>query len=165
MTNKDRITAAILLFVLSYSVVITAGYIREKGTAPAEQEKQEVIAVISETAHSPLWEEEMTADTSAPLTETDTEPASAPSETVTENPSILPGEVTETSADTSVPMMININTAAEEELETLPGVGEKTARAIIEYRSRTPFTAVEDIMNVDGIGEKKFENIKSMICV
>ena len=164
MNNKDRITAAILLFVLGYSVVITAGYIREKGTAPGEQE-QEVIAVISETVRSPLWEEEITADTSAPLTKTDTEPASAPSETVTENPSILPEEVTETSADTSVPLIININTATEEELETLPGVGEKTARAIIEYRSRTPFTAVEDIMNVDGIGEKKFENMKSMICV
>lgn len=60
---------------------------------------------------------------------------------------------------------ININTAAAEELDRLKGIGEKTAEAIIEYREETPFESIEDIMNVKGIGEKKFADIKNDICV
>lgn len=40
-----------------------------------------------------------------------------------------------------------------------------TAEAIIEYRKSTPFEKPEEIMNVKGIGEKKYENIKNSICV
>ena len=48
----------------------------------------------------------------------------------------------------------------------LPGVGEKTAKKIIEYRTENNgFTTVEDIMNVSGIGEKKFEQMKPYIKV
>ncbi len=65
--------------------------------------------------------------------------------------------------DTSV---VNINTATLEELDTLPGVGESTAQAIIEEREAGgPFTSVEDIMRVSGIGEKKFERLQGLICV
>lgn len=62
-------------------------------------------------------------------------------------------------------LMVNINTASAEELMKLKGVGEKTAQKIIEYREQCPFETVEDIINVNGIGEKKFEDIKDMICV
>ena len=48
---------------------------------------------------------------------------------------------------------------------SLNGIGEKTAEAIIEYRKSTPFEKPEEIMNVKGIGEKKYENIKNSICV
>lgn len=62
--------------------------------------------------------------------------------------------------------LININTATADELETLPGVGEATAAAIIEDReSNGPFSAPEDLMRVSGIGEKKFARIEGMICV
>lgn len=60
---------------------------------------------------------------------------------------------------------ININKASITELMTLPGVGEATALKIIEYRKRSPFTKPEDIMNVKGIGEKKFEKMKPFITV
>ena len=61
---------------------------------------------------------------------------------------------------------ININTATVEELDTLPGIGEAKARAIIEYReNESPFLKPEDIMNVSGIGEKTYENIKDYIVV
>ena len=61
---------------------------------------------------------------------------------------------------------MNINTATLEELDTLPGVGESTAQAIIEEREAGgPFTSVEDIMRVSGIGEKKFERLQGLICV
>ncbi len=60
---------------------------------------------------------------------------------------------------------ININTAAKSALMQLPGVGEKTADAIIERRTHVPFRRVEDIMDVKGIGEKKFEKMKQHIVV
>ena len=60
---------------------------------------------------------------------------------------------------------VNINTASREQLMSLPGIGAVTADAIIEYREQTPFNRVEDIMNVTGIGEAKFNSIRDLICV
>ncbi len=61
--------------------------------------------------------------------------------------------------------LININTATRDQLMTLPGIGEATADAIIAYREDTPFTCIQDITNVSGIGESKFDRIKDYICV
>lgn len=59
--------------------------------------------------------------------------------------------------------LININTADIEELKKIPGVGEKTAEKIIEYREKTPFKTIDDIKNIDGIGKKKFDSLKDFI--
>ena len=62
--------------------------------------------------------------------------------------------------------LVNINTATEEELTQLNGVGEKTAAAIVEDReAHGPFASVEDIMRVSGIAQKKFEKMRDQICV
>lgn len=62
--------------------------------------------------------------------------------------------------------MININKASQKELEQLPGIGPSTALKIIEYRKENGnFNGVEDIKNVPGIGDAKFENIKDNISV
>ncbi len=61
---------------------------------------------------------------------------------------------------------ININTADIETLTQLKGIGEKKAEKIIEYRNQNNgFKCIEEIMEVSGIGEKTFENIKNEICV
>jgi competence ComEA-like helix-hairpin-helix protein len=60
---------------------------------------------------------------------------------------------------------VDLNTASKEELMKLPGVGEKTAMAIVEARRRHPFRRPEDIMEVKGIGRKKFENMRPYIIV
>jgi competence protein ComEA len=62
--------------------------------------------------------------------------------------------------------LININTASQAELETLPGIGPSTARKIIEYRDANgPFVNTEDIINVPGIGPGTYERIKDLITV
>ena len=61
--------------------------------------------------------------------------------------------------------LININTATESELMSLPGIGEVTAKAIIDYREENPFKSIEDIKNVSGIGDSKYDRIKDYICV
>ena len=61
---------------------------------------------------------------------------------------------------------ININTASIQELDTLPGIGESTANKIINYREeKGKFNTIEAIKNVNGIGDKKYEDIKDMISV
>ena len=60
---------------------------------------------------------------------------------------------------------ININSADASQLMELPGVGESTANKIIIYRKEKRFEKIEDLMNVSGIGEKKFEDLKERISV
>ena len=74
-------------------------------------------------------------------------------------------EVTNKEVSSQESSKININTATIEELDTLPGVGEATANKIVNHRSENgEFKTVEEINNVNGIGDKKFENIKELIC-
>ena len=61
--------------------------------------------------------------------------------------------------------IININTASKDQLMTVSGIGEVTAEKIIEYRSKHRFKKKEDIMNIKGIGNAKFEKMKDEICV
>ena len=61
---------------------------------------------------------------------------------------------------------ININTASKELLMEINGIGESLATRIIEYRTQNgPFESIEEIVNVSGIGQKKLENMRDMICV
>lgn len=64
------------------------------------------------------------------------------------------------------PAIVNINTATNTELETLPGVGPALATRIIEYRQKNgPFKKIEDLMSVRGIGEKSFLKLKPLVTV
>lgn len=67
--------------------------------------------------------------------------------------------------DQSASNKVNINLGNKEQLMELPGVGEKTAEKIINYREKTPFGKIEDLKEVPGIGDKKFEELKDRISV
>lgn len=61
---------------------------------------------------------------------------------------------------------LNLNTATAAELMQLPGIGEKLAERIVAYREANgPFASVEEIMEVDGIGEGKFADLEGRITV
>lgn len=61
---------------------------------------------------------------------------------------------------------ININSASKEELDSLPGVGEVTAQKILDYREENKeFKSIDEIKNVKGIGENKFNDLKDYICI
>ena len=61
--------------------------------------------------------------------------------------------------------LININTASANELMSLPGIGQVYAQRIIDYRSSKLFSSIEEITNVDGIGEKTFNKMKDLITI
>jgi competence protein ComEA len=64
------------------------------------------------------------------------------------------------------PAVININTAGKDKLMTLPGIGEATAGAIIEYRElHGAFETEEELLEVSGIGEAKFNKLKDLVTV
>lgn len=71
------------------------------------------------------------------------------------NPSVIPSNKTK----------VALNSATKEELMTINGIGEAKAISIIEYREKSPFTKIEDILNVSGIGEALFEKIKEFITI
>jgi comEA protein len=61
---------------------------------------------------------------------------------------------------------VNINTAPASELESLPRIGPKVAQRIVDYRTKNGnFKKIEEIMKVQGIGEKVYEQIKDLITV
>ena len=77
------------------------------------------------------------------------------------------GEVKQDSdkSEESISNKVNINTATKEELLTLNGIGESKALAIIEYRNSNKFNAIEDLMNVSGIGESLYNKVIDGITV
>ena len=116
------------------------------------------------------------AQNPAPQSETDEQAAQNPpgiessNQTTDDLPQLFGENLPETSEIVGAPRggdgRININTATRSELMDLSGVGEVIAGRIIDYRDRHgPFRSPDEIMNVSGIGERRYEAIKDSITV
>jgi competence protein ComEA len=69
-------------------------------------------------------------------------------------------------ASGSVPGLVNVNTATNAELETLPGIGEVIAQAIVDHRTEHgPFATVDQLLDVSGIGDATLESIRELVTV
>ncbi len=76
------------------------------------------------------------------------------------------GEVPASAPGTSSSGLVNLNTADEAALDTLPRVGPAMAQRILDWREANGgFTAVEDLLSVTGIGDKTFEGLKDLVTV
>ena len=85
---------------------------------------------------------------------------------VTSASGVVQEEQTKGTTQQSKNQKININTATQTELETLPGIGPSTSLKIVNYREeKGKFKSIEEIKEVSGIGDAKYENIKDLICV
>lgn len=72
--------------------------------------------------------------------------------------------ITESSQAAHANTPVDLNTATVEELTTLPGIGEVIAQRIVTYRqTHGPFTSLEELMQVEGIGEKRIEGIRNYV--
>lgn len=61
---------------------------------------------------------------------------------------------------------VNVNTATVQQFEALPGIGPSTAQRIVTYREKNgPFKKLEDLMNVQGIGEKSFLKLRPYLTI
>lgn len=136
ITDKNKIFAAVIICMLIAAVSVTGGMLAQRRAVIPEIE---VIDAEKETSAVSITETYVESEDTA--------------------------DVSSEGSDAAQNAVVNINTASAEELMSLNGIGEKTAAAIIEYRKDSPFEKPEDIMNVKGIGEKKYENIKNSICV
>ena len=107
--------------------------------------------VLSSPLHYDVTvEEEVTSETVVATTTV----SSAVSEAATETPGI------------DAFGRVNLNTATLQDLTSLPGIGDAKAQAILEDRSENgPFSSIEDLTRVSGIGEKTFEKLKDRITV
>ena len=103
--------------------------------------------------------------------ETEVVVTALPPEPVVSAPEIPAAEVSAVSAEGETPIPteqspLNLNTATQAELEQLPGVGPELAARILAYRrDNGKFVTTEQIMDVEGIGEKRYENMKHLITV
>lgn len=87
-------------------------------------------------------------------------------EYVTTSSGIMTNQEENTKETNSQNTKVNINTATQTQLESLPGIGPSTAMKILEHRKeKGKFAKIEDLKEVSGIGDAKFNKIKELIVV
>ena len=136
---KERKVEVILLAICALFVCFTLGFFVGRNTGGHE------ISVQTERQPEAPTEEVVVRETA---------PTELPE--VTEEP--------EVPAAPQEPTVLNLNTATVEELTTLPGIGPVLAQRIVDFRTANgPFASVEQLTDVEGVGEKKLDAIREYL--
>ncbi|MDR0991781.1 MAG: ComEA family DNA-binding protein [Ruminococcus sp.] len=145
--KRGRLLAFAAVFAVAL-VLCLLGYIRERSVP-------ETLPVVGTVIYGSDFDGGVTAKEHTKLTEIRSEAGTLPQQA---------GAVS-AKAD-KPPAVININTADKDKLMTLPGIGEMTAEAIIKYReARGAFETEDELLEVSGIGEAKFNKLKELVTV
>ncbi len=174
MKNLKKAEFAVISLTL-LSLAFTAGFFIGRSTSAGVVTIQKTSAADAESSISISYDPDLqisgteAADTETPDTEADAAGntlSSAPEPSGGANAAGTPAAASHESKDADAAVLVNINTATAEQLDILPGIGEVLAGRIIEYREKTGgFGSTGEIMEVSGIGEKKYSDIKDMITV
>ncbi len=140
-----------------------AGAVEKEGVVEIEEESR-VIDIIEEAGG--LTEEADLSDVNLAYMVKDGQKIYIPSIDDEEDIEIVSEEMQGSNEEKDDNTIININTATQTELEELQGIGPSIASSIITYRKENgKFNNIEELKNVSGIGEAKYNKIKNNICI
>ena len=147
---KERHISRLIYGILALVCAFALGWVL--GSGGARETVAVTVAAPEETAAAPVPAGETAAAEAAT-----TDGASAASAAETQE--LAPQEPTREKP-------LNLNTATQAQLELLPGIGPALAQAILDYRAEFgPFTAPEQLMEVPGIGEKRYAAVEQLVNV
>ena len=161
---QERHISRLIYGLLALVCAFALGWVL--GSGGARETVAVTVAAPSETASA-------LEETASALEETASAPAAA-DETAAAEAATTDGVPAASAAETQEPALqeptqenpLNLNTATQAQLELLPGIGPALAQAILDYRAEFgPFTAPEQLMEVPGIGEKRFAAVEQLIDV
>lgn len=144
-------------------IIHIAGAVKKEGVIEIEENAR--IADVIEKAGGLTKEADLT-DVNLAYSVKDGQKIYIPSVKDKEKATIVSSGMGEDEAISSEEKRVNINTATQTQLEELSGIGPSTASSIISYRQeKGKFKSIDEIKNVSGIGEAKYNKIKENICV
>ena len=160
MKRSLLVCLALLLIFLGFIAGYAVGASVPRGIAPSNPTPTPTALPSSPASLSP-----------APSPSRSTEPPGSPTPTVSAAAQRPTEKATPSAAPTATPIPpspehpLNLNTADAEALCALPGIGETLAGRILAFReAHGPFAAPEELMLVEGIGEKRYERIRDLVC-
>jgi comEA protein len=155
ISKTERIGVVLLLVIII--VLLLSSLFLQRTFNFNQQEYDQVLAEFEKRSALIQQEEKQLAEKYIPQPTVNT-----PAETIEKQEKV--SEMAEPENEEVAPKIVNINTANEQLLQTLDGIGPAYAKRIVEYRDANgPFSSKDELINIKGIGEKRLDNIRPYI--